>query len=46
MAKRLKTEMVFIKEEDETFDIKEEYTEGEDPLKVYCDTETKGDYTH
>ena len=24
MAKRLKTEIVFIKEEDETFDIKEE----------------------
>ena len=38
MAKRLKTEFVFIREESEA-DVKEEYTEDEDPLKVdYSET--------
>ena len=39
MAKRLKTEFVFIQEESEAVDVKEEYTEDEDPLKVdYSET--------
>ena len=53
MAKRLKTEIMFIKEESETVDIKEEYraeegikeecADEEDPLKVDFYKEAKGD---
>ena len=42
MTKRLKTEIVYIKEESEVVDIKEEYTEEVDPLKVDWDTLAKG----